>query len=730
MSIEIVRGTSSKPVASQELVQRLQQHPSLSGLLYIGYPIISTPQGRHSIDALLISPEKGLVVFDIIEANSVVDYDDRQDDSATKLEARLKTHSELTRRRKLLIPIYTISFAPGISNVTPHIVPDYSLANTSSLIETIDKFYWDGQDEVFRKTVSALQSISTIRQSAIRRNIRQEHSRGGKLRSLEASIATLDSKQSKAVIETVEGVQRIRGLAGSGKTIVLALKAAYLHTQHPDWRIGITFNTRSLKGQFRRLIERFTVEQTGDEPDWENLRIVSAWGASGDRERDGIYYEFCRINDVQYLDYRAARDKFGPENEFAGACEQALREVPNHKQSYDAILVDEAQDFSPTFLRLCHSLLMSPKRLVYAYDELQSLSGGSLASPEEIFGEHAPGVFTGDMGEEERRHDITLERCYRNSLPVLVTAHAFGFGIYREPQGQESTGLIQMFDHPYLWHEIGYRTREGELADGSPVTLYRPEDASPGFLHAHSNIDDLIQFICFDSEEDQNIWVANAIKTNLEDDELRHDDIVVINPDPRTTRNKVGPIRSRLFKMNIQSHTAGVDTSPDTFFHSDSASVTFTGVFRAKGNEAGMVYVINAHDCHSSFGNLATIRNRLFTSITRSKAWVRVLGIGDKMRALKHEYDRLKECEFRLQFIYPTAQHRERLRIVHRDMTRSEQSQIRNRQKVMAELVDELESNTLHIEDLDDHTVQRLKKILGKSNRRHAKPKSDPNTNQ
>ena len=31
--------------------------------------------------------------------------------------------------------------------------------------------------------------------------------------------------QSKAVIETVDGVQRIRGLAGSGKTIVLALKA-------------------------------------------------------------------------------------------------------------------------------------------------------------------------------------------------------------------------------------------------------------------------------------------------------------------------------------------------------------------------------------------------------------------------------------------------------------------------------------------------------------------------
>ena len=41
------------------------------------------------------------------------------------------------------------------------------------------------------------------------------------LLGLENSIAALDRSQSKAVIETVDGVQRIRGLAGSGKTIVL-----------------------------------------------------------------------------------------------------------------------------------------------------------------------------------------------------------------------------------------------------------------------------------------------------------------------------------------------------------------------------------------------------------------------------------------------------------------------------------------------------------------------------
>ena len=63
------------------------------------------------------------------------------------------------------------------------------------------------------------------------------------------------------MIETVEGVQRIRGLAGSGKTVVLALKAAYLHAQHPEWKIAVTFNTRSLKGQLRQLINTFILNK-------------------------------------------------------------------------------------------------------------------------------------------------------------------------------------------------------------------------------------------------------------------------------------------------------------------------------------------------------------------------------------------------------------------------------------------------------------------------------------
>ena len=722
MSVSIVRGTTNKPASSQELVQSFADQPDWSGELFIGYPIISTPEGRNPIDALWISPDKGLVIFDLVEGTDPGSYQERQDDLANKLESRLRTHRELMRRRNLIVPIQMISFAPGVHQLGPYGDDEYLLANCDSLAKEIlrlEEKNHEFDEDVYKKTLSAMQNISTLRKSGRMRSVTTGDSRGARLERLEASIATLDRQQSRAVVETTDGVQRIRGLAGSGKTIVLALKAAYLHAQHPDWRIAVTFNTRSLKGQFRQLINNFCIQQTGEEPDWKNLRILNAWGAPGGEARDGIYYEFCRVCGVDYLDYREARRVFGggfyTGHEFLDVCRQALAQASSTSLVYDAILVDEAQDLPPEFLRLCYHLLHPPKRLVYAYDELQNLTGKSLPPPEEIFGNGADGspevrldVDADGIGQG----DVILDICYRNSRPLLTTAHALGFGIYRKPEKPQESGLVQMFDYPQLWKDIGYRVVDGELNNGAPVILRRTDKTSPRFLEDHSSIEDLIQFIPFDSEEQQSGWLVSEIRKNLEQDELRHDDIIVINPDPRTTREKVGPIRQQFLEAGIDCHLAGVDNDPDLFFQSDSNSVTFTGIFRAKGNEAGMVYVINAHDCQSAGWNLARIRNRLFTAITRSKAWVRVLGVGDKMLRLQEEYERLRLSEFKLEFKYPTDEERQRLRVIHRDITKKQRKALEGKDKDLIGLVRALESGSIHKEDLDEQARTRLRELL------------------
>lgn len=712
--LNITRGLNKKPVATEALQESIQKVFGLTGELFYGYPLIATPDGKYSIDATLVSPEKGLVLFDLVEGTVIDDYATRQDDVANKIEARLKLHRELVAGRKLKVPLSVITFAPAITNVAQLSQPGYPLANEGNLEKILADCIWPDVDEpTLAMTLSAIESLSSIRKSRSKREVTKPDSRGAKLRDLENSIATLDHRQNRAVIDTVEGVQRIRGLAGSGKTIVLALKAAYLHTQFPNWRIAVTFNTRSLKGQFKRHINNFCIEQSGEEPDWTKIRVVNAWGAPGGDERDGIYYEYCRATGHTFSDFKTASYKFGGnERAFDGACSAALSFESPPTELYDAILVDEAQDFSPAFLKLCYRMLKDPKRLVYAYDELQNLSGNSLPPPEEMFGVDANGRPVVTLVGDDRR-DVILQKCYRNSKPVLTTAHALGFGIYRQIPANATTGLVQMFEQPALWEEIGYRVTDGVLAKDSAVALQRTDETSPPFLASHSPLSDLVIFKRFDTEAMLNEWLTKEIEKNLGEEELRHDDIIVIHPDPLSARERVGPIRKALFELGIQNHLAGVDTNADVFFRNETPSVTFTGIYRAKGNEAGMVYVINAQDCAGAGSGLATLRNRLFTAITRSKAWVRVLGHGTKMDALMEEYQKLLEREHRLEFVYPSDDILGKMRVLHRDLSPQERAKREQKKTQAKDLATALERGDLNPDDLDDQTKSRLLKMLG-----------------
>ena len=713
--INTVWGSTDKPVSSKRLAELLSTEADLEGTLYIGYPIIGTPEGSFPIDALLVSPTKGLVLFGVVEGKALPDYAAAQDEGFNKMQAKLFQHQALIRKRELLVDIHTVTFAPAIAQLSGD--DEYLLCNADNLVSAIKELD-DFDPAIFPSLLSVIQAISTLRRGRKKRDLRNQNSRGSKIKGLEDSIANLDSQQSAAVVETYEGVQRIRGLAGCGKTIVLALKVAYLHARHPDWFIAVTFATRSLKKQFENLITTFVLEQANEEPDWDKIKILNAWGAPGGTDRTGIYYEFCRDHGVEYLDFGTAKNRFGSDKAFEGSCEAALQSIKQFVQKYDAILVDEAQDFAPNFLLLCYEYLKDPKRLVYAYDELQNLGTRSLPPVEEIFGKSSDGTARVVIQPPESgnpKQDIILDTCYRNSRPVLSTAHALGFGVYR------SKGLVQIFENKNLWFDIGYQENGGEIDDGELVTLSRTPKSSPEFLEMHSPLEDLIQFEVFDTVEAQTAWLVAEIKRNLTEDELIPDDIVVINPDPLKTKDAVGEARRTLMKMGINSNLAGVTTIADVF--TEPGTVTFTGIFRAKGNEAAMVYVINAQDCFGAVlpRDVARVRNRLFTAITRSKAWVRVLGVGKAMSALKEEFEQAKKENFALHFVYPTEDERKTMMMVNRDMSKAEQDRSNKRRTNFAEIIESLDSGESFIEDYPDELVKKLETFLAKKSKRRRK---------
>jgi superfamily I DNA and RNA helicase len=159
---------------------------------------------------------------------------------------------------------------------------------------------------------------------------------------------------------------------------------------------------------------------------------------------------------------------------------------------------------------------------------------------------------------------------------------------------------------------------------------------------------------------------------------------MVIHPLAKNARNVFGKAREMLFTKNINSHLAGSTSSPDEFFQENS--IAFTQIYRAKGNEAAMVYFINAQECLSG-SQIASNRNILFTAMTRSKAWLRVIGYGANMQALETEFQEIKSRNFALEFTYPTPEELQQMKKVYRDTLNTKRDKNdREKQEFIAKL--------------------------------------------
>lgn len=112
------------------------------------------------------------------------------------------------------------------------------------------------------------------------------------INNMESTLAKLDEQQQDIAYKYYDGAQRIRGLAGSGKTVTFAQRAAQIHKDHPDWKIAFIFFTRSLYQQIieERIAQYYRELSDGEEPNWDNLTVLHSWGA---KDRNGFYRSLC-----------------------------------------------------------------------------------------------------------------------------------------------------------------------------------------------------------------------------------------------------------------------------------------------------------------------------------------------------------------------------------------------------------------------------------------------------
>ncbi|RED12895.1 DEAD/DEAH box helicase [Pontivivens insulae] len=586
------------------------------GVLYYGWPQISDYDATvHQVDLALVSSTCGLVLIRCL-ANPDLENLARADASisqaAASSESQLLKSGLLRKRRKLVFDVIPILYSPGCD---PNGDMEAEVASTEeALLDGIEAV------SVHQLSVDEVAEVRSILEGAKalgrpnRRKIEdpEQQALGVALSKLEEEIASFDSSQRNVALTNLNCPQRIRGLAGSGKTVILAMKAAMAHIENPDAQILFTYFTRSLRDTVIRMITRFYRHFAEGEPNWDRIDVRHGWGR---RDTPGVYRDLSMRLGRTPLSFMDAKGRADP---FDYVCKELMGSA-SIQEYYDLILIDEGQDFPDGFYQMCFHLAKGPrdnKQIVWAYDELQNIFNVEVRSPETLFGSDTDGEpnisLARSLPEYAETNDFVLQKCYRNQKNVLVLAHAIGFGLYGQP--------VQMLQNKEHWEDVGYDVISGGFATDDEIIVERPGRNSPTSLE-HVNGFDLIKYDAYANLSEEVAACAQKVDAFVKAG-LEPHDIMVIAIDDRSARQYLNELSATLATLGYQSNNIIADKYNEPPFLIEG-KVTMSTVHRAKGNEAAVVIVLG---CDAVNLISRTGRNRLFTAFTRSKAWLCISG--------------------------------------------------------------------------------------------------------
>lgn len=648
MQISITQKKLSQETLENALIKELRKNEKTFHLehavLFNEFPVYKDLDEDIVIaQILIISSKHGIILFHVDNSTSEQELTEKLEGIENDLDnlysilfTRTLRNKRLRKTKKeLSFPVLSVIYAPLCKSTKCYGNQDFIFCQNSHDLENFfDKNTISELDPLLYSEIkSTLEGSKALIKNKSRDGV-QKNSKGDAVNLLEKEIASFDQFQRSAHASIINGVNRIRGLAGSGKTIALAIKAALTHLKYPDARIAYTYHTRSLHQHIKRLVTRFYRQFEDIDPNWDNLEIVNSWGSSSN---PGIYYNACKANEISPLSFSFAYKKSS--NAFDYACNDFLSQRHNVQKLYDYIFIDEGQDFPPSFLKLCLSICKN-QRILWAYDELQTIFLPKSPSAGDIFGINEKGVPKIDFEE-----DIILYKCYRNPREIILVAHAIGFGIY-------GNRIVQMIESEEYWNDIGYDIKSGKLQKGELLKIERPKENSLESISTKYDIDEIIRIEKYESYSKELYGVAKEINGDIKDG-LLHEDILVITVDDRNASKYLSDLQEILStKYKIKTNNIHADKYSFKDFQIDG-KVTLSTVHKAKGNEAYSIYIVGAETLFS-VDPTTRERNIFFTAMTRSKGWVHISGIGNSMDLLINETNEAKRNFPYLKFEYPS----------------------------------------------------------------------------
>ncbi|MEO1671148.1 MAG: pentapeptide repeat-containing protein [Cyanobacteria bacterium J06631_2] len=640
-------------------------------IAYWRYPIFRPDRFRREPDILVADYELGLIVIEVkaIKIDQLAeinghrwqyqnfyhDYGNPYQQAESQLFALLEycdreplLKRQISPRAMVALPYITQAQwqAKGWANLphSPPILFQEDLNQTERIVQAIARQQPVIQGVDLTPTQwELLQAV--LGGTAIYTPTYQRESKGLERRKLLQQVRSrlnqLDLQQEQIAKQIPPGMQRLRGIAGSGKTVALCQKAALMSVKYPQWQIALVFFSRSLYDSLTQQVDRwikyFTQDRLGYSSE-SGLKILHAWGS---KQQPGFYGTVCRQAGAMPLSVPFTLSS-PPHEALAEACLQLLENRPI-PQMFDAVLIDEGQDLmsdrwhyqqKQPFYWLAYQALrpvdpVSPqqKRLIWAYDELQSLNNLKLPEPVELFGEELGHLVTGQYSQQINKTEI-MSCSYRTPQQIIMVAQAIALGLLR------TKGLLTGSIYPEEWAALGYKIT-GEWQLGEQITLTR-EANSPNIISELWSAN-MICWEHFTSRQQELTVLAEKLKHNISLEQLQPQSEILIIVLGSTYEANTLLKQAAIFLINqgINIYLPGQRTynsidsvtqdNPNQFWH--SGAVTLSTIHRAKGQEADLVYLVGLDRIAQA--DDIYLRHQLFTALTRTRAWVNISGIGD-----------------------------------------------------------------------------------------------------
>lgn len=386
-------------------------------------------------------------------------------------------------------------------------------------------------------------------------------------------------QQQKFIKERTEsGFRRLKGPAGSGKSVVVAGRAANLLREHQSVLI-VTFNITLMNYLQDLAVREYPKIRT--DATWLNFHYLCrrlCYDASLDRE----YAELFQTAKKQGLSF--------PDNdEFCAVINQAIEE--SEPEKYDAILVDEGQDFNPKWWDILKKLLADGGEMLLCADTTQDIYSSADLWTDDVMKNAG---FRGAWAE--------LKQTYRLPDNLIPLANKFAEMFLPQEKvikSESKTSLQDSFDFgtieesTLIWENVQSINTSTFLNE---FNKFRNEVIKLGL--SHSDITVLVQ------THEIGMTVCKAL------DKLKFKYIDIFSKDPTESRQK----KMWFFKGDTRIKVCTVHSFKgweakallvvwDQMYLDKEYALLYTAITRLKSGQSSILYVANAEPSLIEYSN-------------------------------------------------------------------------------------------------------------------------------